>query len=118
MTAKQAGAETCEDAAAAKTWNGKSTELLHDKMDRRNEIGRALVLVRRQLEQAADAVEQEINAEIVRLLDRPDLTDPADVARAYGWDCADSPTGLCIYNTAEDPMMDECLFCGDPKERI
>lgn len=33
------------------------------------------------------------------------------------WDCQDSPTGRCAYNGEEDPVNDECLFCGDPDER-
>lgn len=33
------------------------------------------------------------------------------------WDCPDSPTGYCIYDSDNDPVMDECLFCGGPDER-
>lgn len=33
------------------------------------------------------------------------------------WECADSPTGYCIYNPVDDPACDCCLFCGDPEER-
>jgi hypothetical protein len=32
------------------------------------------------------------------------------------WDC-DGPLGKCVYNTEEDPAMDQCLFCGLPYER-
>lgn len=35
-----------------------------------------------------------------------------------GWDCeGPSPTGQCLYNIAEDPCEDFCLFCGAPSER-
>jgi hypothetical protein len=33
------------------------------------------------------------------------------------WDCAQSPTGFCYYNTDNDPCRDYCLVCGGPDER-
>jgi hypothetical protein len=33
------------------------------------------------------------------------------------WSCDESPIEVCAYNDAEDPLHDECLFCGDPEER-
>ena len=40
---------------------------------------------------------------------------------AYGfslgdWECADSPTGQCIYGKL-DAHDETCLVCGDPEER-
>jgi hypothetical protein len=32
------------------------------------------------------------------------------------WEC-ENPLGKCFYNVVKDPMMDECLVCGDPSER-
>ena len=32
------------------------------------------------------------------------------------WDCP-GPLGKCVYNTEEDPAMDNCLFCHQPYER-
>jgi hypothetical protein len=98
-------------------WNGKSTHELLTKMEQQREIGRALYIVRQQMEAASKTLESEINTELVRLLDMPDVTDPFYIARAYGWECKDSPTGLCIYYTEHDPMQDCCLFCEDPLER-
>ena len=34
----------------------------------------------------------------------------------YGWQCEDSPVGLCVYDS-QDRGSDQCLFCGDPDER-
>jgi len=33
------------------------------------------------------------------------------------WDCNKSPVLLCVYDSIEDPAMDQCIFCGDPEER-
>ena len=35
----------------------------------------------------------------------------------YGWQCEDSPVGLCVYDSINDPASDQCIFCGDPDER-
>lgn len=98
-------------------WNGKSTHQLRTKIEQAREIGRALYIVKQQMESARQTLEQEVSAEIVRLLDRPDVTDPQYVARSVSWECEDSPTGLCIYYTENDPLQDCCLFCEDPLER-
>jgi len=37
--------------------------------------------------------------------------------RIGDWDCADSPIGICVYNSDEDPAWDSCLICGEPDER-
>ena len=34
----------------------------------------------------------------------------------YGWQCEDSPVGLCVYDS-QDRAADHCIFCGDPDER-
>ena len=33
------------------------------------------------------------------------------------WDCDVSPIGVCAYDLDEDPMCDQCVFCGNPDER-
>lgn len=38
-------------------------------------------------------------------------------AELGGWKCKKSPVSVCVYNIAEDPAKDECIFCGDPEER-
>jgi hypothetical protein len=39
-------------------------------------------------------------------------------ALSFGFhDCDTSPTGACVYDGAEDPCRDCCLFCEDPEER-
>ena len=35
----------------------------------------------------------------------------------YGWQCEDSPVGLCVYDSINDRAFDHCIFCGDPDER-
>jgi hypothetical protein len=36
---------------------------------------------------------------------------------AEGWYCPTSPTHQCVYDSAEDPRHDSCVYCGDPEER-
>lgn len=33
------------------------------------------------------------------------------------WKCEDSPISYCVYEDAEDPYHDNCIFCGQPEER-
>ena len=33
------------------------------------------------------------------------------------WDCDESPSKHCEYNTETDPMHDSCIYCGAPEER-
>ena len=33
------------------------------------------------------------------------------------WDCPGSPTGFCVYDTDDDPVLDCCLICHHPDER-
>ena len=98
-------------------WNGKSTYQLRTKMEQAREIGRALYIVRQQMETARQALDAEVAAELVRILDRPDVTDPRFIALSVSWECGASPTGLCIYYTEADPMKDCCLFCENPLDR-
>lgn len=34
-----------------------------------------------------------------------------------GWGCEKSPLGVCVYDDAEDPCHDQCIFCYEPYER-
>lgn len=43
----------------------------------------------------------------------PTVTQP----REGSHDCDKSPTKKCWYDNREDPMWDQCLFCGEPDER-
>lgn len=98
-------------------WNGKSTHELLTKMEQAREIGRALYIVRQQMEAARKTLDAEVAAELVRLLDMPEVTDPRFIALSVSWECADSPTDSCIYYTEDDPMKDFCLFCENPLDR-
>jgi len=40
-----------------------------------------------------------------------------DIDLGWSWDCEKSPTGMCVYNSSEDPCNDVCLYCGHPEER-
>jgi hypothetical protein len=42
--------------------------------------------------------------------------DPHDLGIG-GWECGESPIGVCVYDTEEDPAMDDCLVCHHPRER-
>lgn len=34
-----------------------------------------------------------------------------------GWDCSDSPLGVCVYKIEHDFADDWCPYCGEPEER-
>jgi len=35
----------------------------------------------------------------------------------FMWECPLSPLEFCVYNEAEDPAHDCCIFCEEPQER-
>lgn len=35
----------------------------------------------------------------------------------YLWDCKHPNASVCQYDIEIDPMMDSCVFCGEPQER-
>lgn len=43
--------------------------------------------------------------------------DREHLSSATFWDCPTSPIKHCVYDLDEDPCEDECLYCGDPRER-
>ena len=57
--------------------------------------------------------------------DRLEIALMSDLALRHGvtevalgsWECKDSPTDMCYYDTQEDPCHDFCLVCGGPEER-
>lgn len=102
---------------AGQKWQGKSTYQLRTKMEEQSSIAKALRVVQQQMQAASQRLEGEIQAELVRLLALPGVTDPEYVVRAWSLDCPNSPTGLCIYYTKDDPDRDECLFCAEPLDR-
>jgi hypothetical protein len=57
---------------------------------------------------ATDAVVQALGVE--------HGVDPRTI-QLGGWDCDDSPTGRCVYDTKDDYCCDSCLYCGGPDER-
>jgi hypothetical protein len=109
-----------------KKWRGKSVYQITQHLTVAGETARARMLV----QQAMDAkikTEQHHAAEaLVKVLqgyfpDAPHEPEASglkaeDVSFGY-WDCSGSPTGSCIYNITQDPMRDDCIFCGDPSER-
>ncbi len=44
---------------------------------------------------------------------------PWDIVISPMWDCdgGRNPIGICTYDKGRDPVMDHCLFCGEPYER-
>ena len=45
------------------------------------------------------------------------LIKPVENIEIGSWDCKDSPIGICFYDSMEDPVLDDCLICGEPHER-
>lgn len=39
------------------------------------------------------------------------------IADYYTWDCENSPVGICVYDSLDDPSHDDCLYCHGPEER-
>ena len=56
-----------------------------------------------------------------KLVELLGLEDDTDVCywniRPGSWECADSPIGVCVYNSYTDPALDGCLICHEPHER-
>ena len=76
--------------------------------------------LKQQIRDAAFAAIMPTLESLGRELNRPLLNeeplDPRDFV--FGdWECADSPTGQCIYDIEGYNSFDECIFCGDPEER-
>ncbi len=71
--------------------------------------------------------ETRIEAIVAQLRAKPgeddDPTDPRstltveNIELGQGWECPQSPTGHCVYNTETDECRDECVVCGEPEER-
>jgi hypothetical protein len=46
------------------------------------------------------------------------VVSPCAAAIEIGhWDCDSSPIGTCVYDSYQDPMQDNCLYCDYPEER-
>ena len=41
---------------------------------------------------------------------------PSDITLGT-WACSESPTSFCAYDSFDDVMHDNCLFCDQPEER-
>lgn len=67
----------------------------------------------RQLHQQKDDLAK---AAVFDLLPEP-KPDPSDLVYSDMWHCDGSPTAHCVYDDAEDPANDSCLFCHQPYER-
>jgi len=66
-------------------------------------------------------IEQQITIKIANDLKNKNLKEhanlnPNNLLLGF-WNCEDSPTGECVYDEFDDPMSDNCLYCGEPDER-
>lgn len=73
-------------------------------------------------EEADNAMEKEnVKIPYKSILTRETIEDAFDDAQWFHisieWHCPKSPFGWCMYHIIHDPRMDECVFCGQPKER-
>lgn len=98
----------------SRKWNGKSTYRLDNALREAAEASRALYVVQQSLRTTIDVAHLVAANQVVLLLG---IEVPPERLHLGGWECQDSPTGRCIYNTIEDPMKDDCLICHDPSER-
>ena len=69
--------------------------------------------------QSMARIQREAGSEIHRILDAvvPEKYTHICKLGPSGWECAESPVGLCVYDTIMDRAMDQCIFCGEPEER-
>ena len=94
-------------------WNGTSILKLRESLSTIREIAYARTVVTSALNAQIAAAEEIAKCEVGRLLDVPSQ----DISLGTHWECPESPTLHCIYNTREDPDRDQCLICGEPAER-
>lgn len=98
----------------ARKWNGKSTYRLDNALREAAEASRAIAIAQQSLRATIEAAELEAANQVAILLE---TEVPPSHLHLGGWECAESPTGRCIYNRIEDPHRDDCLICHDPAER-
>ena len=97
-------------------WKGQSTYQMRLAMDNVRDLGFAKRTVVQQLDKGIQDAETKVKQELIRLLNLKDV-EAQDITRGWSWDCPDSPTGHCVYNTTEDPFKDFCLICEQPSDR-
>lgn len=100
-----------------KKWRGKSLYQVYTRLNDASQTASALRMVKIASEERIERLQTEAKVLLIGLADELKGKDPEDIYLAYSWDCKESPTDKCIYNTYEDPWKDNCLFCGDPLDR-
>ena len=100
-----------------KKWRGKSVYQVLTRLNDASRTAGALRLVKIASEERIERLTREAKEKLIELADELTGLEPDDLYLCHSWDCKESPTDRCIYNVTEDPMKDDCLFCGDPLDR-
>lgn len=98
-------------------WRGHSLYQVYDRLDDASRTRSALYHMKIAADERARRLEKEAKELLIGIADELKGIDPEDLYLSAAMDCETSPTDLCIYNTYEDPMKDDCLFCHDPLDR-
>lgn len=93
-------------------WRGNSLTVLRRSLAVAAEYHAARTAVTRALD-AQIAAENEISRTAVGSLLH---VDGRHIALG-SWDCPESPTLRCVYNTELDRWKDTCVICGEPEYR-
>lgn len=101
----------------SKLWHGKSVYQITSNLEAASRTARARMEVERALNAQIEASERAAAEALCRLIEaKPEALRPGDVYFG-GHDCPESPTKRCVYDIADDPWKDDCLFCHDPSDR-
>jgi len=70
------------------------------------------------LEDQMNFIRSKVN-DVLREIVQKDFPDinPENIYCPFFWECEKNPFGWCMYDVDEDPVMDNCIFCGEPYER-
>ncbi len=98
-------------------WRGHSLHQVNERLDQARSARAAAYQVKIATDERAGRLEKEAKQRLIGIADELKGLDPYYLYLSVAMDCEESPTGLCIYDTYEDPHKDDCLFCHDPLDR-
>lgn len=102
-----------------KKWHGISVYSVTRRLDESAKLAQTRMTITRVLEQQIRQEQKEAAEALVGILGEAAFAmdlKPENVRFGY-WDCEESPTKHCVYDHAEDPRYDACIFCAEPAER-
>lgn len=98
-------------------WRGHSLYQVNDRLEDANRARAVAYQVKLATEERAGRLEREAKELLIEIADELRGLKSEYLYLSVAMDCEGSPTGYCIYDTYEDQMKDDCLFCHDPLDR-